>query len=265
MTFRDPFYIESNDVEGLIALVDERLRERYGQDPTIGAIRRLADLKDDRALPVLRRAIKHENVTVKTDAALALYKLGEEEGLNALITWLSSEERLAQRASSALENIDNPNAKEALRKTHRSAANRSESAKAAADREIDMLLVRTIAQSSSSIGPSRGCAIAFFAIPGLIVLIVIVWVVVTMSSRNNSGQQVSSQDQTIGTMRQVKATQLNMRSGPGKQYSVTKVFRQNERIVTIGEPQNIGGELWIQASTPDGQTRGWISRKFLDP
>jgi uncharacterized protein YraI len=66
-------------------------------------------------------------------------------------------------------------------------------------------------------------------------------------------------------MREVRAIQLNMRSGPGKQYSVIKVFTQNERIITIGEPQNTDGELWIQASTPDGQSRGWVTRKFLYP
>ena len=266
MTLRDPFYIESDDVEALIALVDERLRERYGQDPTIGAIRRLADLKDGRAIPVLRKALDHANVTVKTDAALALHKFGEEAGLNSLISWLSSEERLVQRASDALEKIDEPKAKEALRKSKRSAANRSESVKATVKREIDLSLARAIAQTAPSTGPSRGCAIAFFAIPGVVVLIIIVWVVVTMNGRNSAQrEQVPTQNQTIGTMRQVKAKQLNMRSGPGKQYSVVRVFTQNERIVTIGEPQNIGGELWIQASTPDGQTRGWITRKFLYP
>lgn len=262
MTIRDPFYIESDDVDGLIALVEERLRERYGQDPTIGAIRRLADLKDRRAIPVLKKAIRHANVTVKTDAALALHKFREPEGLDSLISWLRSEERLAQRAASALEKIDDPRAAEALGKASHSSASRSESTKAATDREIDLIVARTIAQGPSSTGPSRGCAIAIFAA----ILIAIIWVIAIMIGRNSSDRgQSSSQSQTVGTMRQVKANQLNMRSGPGKQYSVVRTFSQNERIVTIGEPQNVDGQLWIQASTPDGQTRGWIIRKFLDP
>jgi uncharacterized protein YraI len=65
--------------------------------------------------------------------------------------------------------------------------------------------------------------------------------------------------------RAVRAKQLNMRSGPGTQYSVVQVFKQNEIIVTIGEPQNVNGEPWIQASTPDGRTRGWVNRKLLNP
>ena len=108
----------------------------------------------------------------------------------------------------------------------------------------------------------RGCLIAI----GIVVVIVIVAVIAIMSgNRGSSTQQPAQHNQTVGTMREVRATQLNMRSGPGKQYSVVRVFKQNERIVTIGEPQSVNGELWIQASTPDGQTRGWITRKFLSP
>src|ERR1044072_155406 len=108
------FYINSNDVDGLIALVSEKLGQKSGQDPTIGAIRRLADLKDRRAIPVLRQAMSHSNVTVKTDAALALYKLGQSEGLDTLISWLSSDERLASRAAGALRDITDPRATAAL-------------------------------------------------------------------------------------------------------------------------------------------------------
>jgi SH3 domain-containing protein len=111
-------------------------------------------------------------------------------------------------------------------------------------------------------GQDRGCLIAI----GIVVVIVIVLVIAIMSGKGvNSTQQPAQQGQTVGTMREVRAVQLNMRSGPGKHYSVVRVFKQNERIVTIGEPQNVNGELWIQASTPDGQTRGWITRKFLSP
>ena len=78
-------------------------------------------------------------------------------------------------------------------------------------------------------------------------------------------QPSNSSNATVGTMRAVKPIQLNMRSGPGKQYSVVRVFKQDERIVSIGEPQNVNGELWIQAVTPDGQTRGWVNRQMLYP
>jgi hypothetical protein len=69
------FYSESNDVEALIALVEEKIQQRYGQDPTIGAIHRLGDLGDKRAVPVLTRASGHANRGVSESAKLALSKL----------------------------------------------------------------------------------------------------------------------------------------------------------------------------------------------
>ncbi len=121
--------------------------------------------------------------------------------------------------------------------------------------------------ASTAPSPSRGCAIGFFVIIGIVVLIVIVWVVAIMSGGGSTTQQRPSppQGQTVGTMRAVSANQLNMRSGPGQTYSVVRSFSRNQRIVTIGDPQTVNGEQWIQASTPDGQTRGWVIRKFLSP
>ncbi len=108
----------------------------------------------------------------------------------------------------------------------------------------------------------RGCLIAI----GIVVAIVSVLAISSLiGNRGRSTQQPAEQTQNVGTMREVRAIQLNMRSGPGKQYSVVRLFKQNERIVTIGESQNVNGELWIQALTPDGQTRGWVNLKFLSP
>jgi hypothetical protein len=113
----------------------------------------------------------------------------------------------------------------------------------------------------------RGCLVAI----GIVVLIVIIAVIAVMSGSHpashpaNPPLSVPQQGQTVGTMRSVTAIQLNMRSGPGTQYPVVRVFKQNERIVTIGESQTVNREQWIQASTPDGQTRGWITRKLLSP
>lgn len=69
----------------------------------------------------------------------------------------------------------------------------------------------------------------------------------------------------VGTMREVNTINLNMRSGPGPNYSVVATFPKHSRIVSYGETRNVDGELWTQASTPDGQTRGWVKRKFLSP
>jgi hypothetical protein len=86
--------------------------------------------------------------------------------------------------------------------------------------------------------------------------------------RDTTAPQVvnnSTQSRIVGTMREVNTTNLNMRSGPGSNYSVVSVFPKKARIVSYGETRMVDGELWTQASTPDGQTRGWVNRKFLSP
>jgi hypothetical protein len=75
----------------------------------------------------------------------------------------------------------------------------------------------------------------------------------------------SSQAGIIGTMREVNTINLNMRSGPGATYPVVATFPRKARIVSYGETRNVDSELWTQASTPDGQTRGWVNRKYLSP
>ena len=69
----------------------------------------------------------------------------------------------------------------------------------------------------------------------------------------------------VGTLREVNTLNLNMRSGPGENYSVIATFPKKSRIVSYGETKNIDGALWTQASTPDGKIRGWVNRKFLSP
>lgn len=109
-----------------------------------------------------------------------------------------------------------------------------------------------------------GCVLAVGAV--LAVGGLLVWAVKNEEAKHISSPQQSASapsGSSVGTMRAINANQLNMRGGPGPSYPVVRVFARNERIVTIGDPQNVNGEQWIQASTPDGQTRGWVTRKFL--
>jgi len=76
---------------------------------------------------------------------------------------------------------------------------------------------------------------------------------------NNGSSQI------VGTTRAVTAPQLNMRSGPGPNYPVVRVFNRNEIVVSVGEPTNTNGELWIRTATRDGQVWGWTNRKYLSP
>lgn len=111
----------------------------------------------------------------------------------------------------------------------------------------------------------RGCLIAIGVIVAIVVISYIIVVINKQSRMSSQSEPAPQQGQLVGTMRAVNANQLNMRSGAGQTYPVVRVFARNERIVTIGDPQNVNGEQWIQASTPDGQTRGWVIRKFLTP
>jgi DNA-binding NarL/FixJ family response regulator len=122
--------------------------------------------------------------------------------------------------------------------------------------------------TTESKGESNGIGCVLAVVVVLAVGGLLVWAVKNEEAKHISSPQQSASapsGSSVGTMRAVRPLQLNMRSRPGKQYSVVRVFKQNERIVTIGEPQNVDGELWIQAATPDGQTRGWVGLNSLYP
>lgn len=124
----------------------------------------------------------------------------------------------------------------------------------------------TYSSSSSSGSTNRGCLVGCIVLIAVVALIGMIWAAVVINTSTTTSQQPSPQQpQTVGTMRAINANELNLRSGPGRTNPVLRVFTRNERIVTYGDPQIVDGEQWIQASTPDGQTRGWIARKFLTP
>lgn len=75
------------DVHRLVAAVEANLqrREPLGQSDTIGFVRQLAITGDPRAIPVLRKAVRHQRLSLRIDAALALHGLGDPDGVAALI------------------------------------------------------------------------------------------------------------------------------------------------------------------------------------
>jgi hypothetical protein len=90
----------------------------------------------------------------------------------------------------------------------------------------------------------------------------------TMLSKRNPatpGVTKSRQAGPVGTLREVNTMNLNMRSGPGPKFPLIATFTKKSKIVSYGETKIVDGELWTQASTPDGGTRGWVVRKFLSP
>src|ERR1035437_1719153 len=113
MSIGDPFYVNSDDVEYLLGIVRDGLSRPSGQDPTIGAIRRLADLGDRTAISLFHQALNHSNVTVKVDAALALHRLNEEAGLKALI-FFASEDKSSINAIRAMAKTNDPRARDFL-------------------------------------------------------------------------------------------------------------------------------------------------------
>jgi len=75
------------DVPRLVAAVEANLlrREPLGQSDTIGFVRQLAVTGDPRAIQVLRKAVRHQRLSLRIEAALALHALGDPDGVAALI------------------------------------------------------------------------------------------------------------------------------------------------------------------------------------
>lgn len=75
------------DVHRLVAAVEANLqrREPLGQSDTVGFVRQLAVTGDPRAVPVLRKAVRHQRLSLRIEAALALHALGDPDGVASLI------------------------------------------------------------------------------------------------------------------------------------------------------------------------------------
>ena len=75
------------DIHRLVAAVEANLqrREPLGQSDTVGFVRQLAVTGDPRAIPVLRKAVRHQRLSLRIEAALALHALGDPDGVAALI------------------------------------------------------------------------------------------------------------------------------------------------------------------------------------
>lgn len=73
----------------------------------------------------------------------------------------------------------------------------------------------------------------------------------------------SPRSNVSGTVRQINANELNLRSGPGKDYPILRVFTRGEELVSFDELQKADGYIWVRVQTLNGQTQGWIVRKYL--
>jgi hypothetical protein len=84
--------IGRGDVRRAIPTLEENLQRRVGMghDDTLWLIRGLAVAGDRRAIPVLKQALRHHKTNVVTDAALALHALGDDAGLQTLLSGLRS-------------------------------------------------------------------------------------------------------------------------------------------------------------------------------
>jgi len=106
----------------------------------------------------------------------------------------------------------------------------------------------------------------------VIALVILFWIgsgilsfIGNLATRRTQPANPPTQNRIVGTMREVNTINLNMRSGPGANYPVVATFSQRTRIVSYGETRTVDGQLWTQASTPDGQIRGWVNRRYLSP
>jgi hypothetical protein len=79
----------SFDPNELMAEVRNGLRQPHGQDGVIGALEVLGKMRELRAVPLFKEALRHTNNGTRTNAALALYRCGDPAGLTALTEWVS--------------------------------------------------------------------------------------------------------------------------------------------------------------------------------
>ena len=112
----------SGDPNELMAVVRDGLSRPDRQDPVIGALEALGEMREQRAVPLFKQALGHTNNGTRTRAAVALYQCGDAEGINALLKWVSQVQtnpRGAVQAIHALGKIGNSDSTEALRRLQR--------------------------------------------------------------------------------------------------------------------------------------------------
>lgn len=98
--------------ERYIAEVEDGLMRTHGQDPVIYAVEQLGEIGNIRAIPILKKALKHNNIFVHNGAAKSLFLLGDPTGLQVLLDDLKSyDDKKIRYAISALSSI---RAKEAV-------------------------------------------------------------------------------------------------------------------------------------------------------
>lgn len=108
---------------------------------------------------------------------------------------------------------------------------------------------------SSNSGPS-GCLVLLGV--GLVLLFVISLCVQT--GKRNVNRNTANVAQTYRTG-YVNTINLNLRSGPGSNYSVITILPQNTQIIYLNQSQNNDGTVWVKVRA--GSQEGWASQKYL--
>lgn len=117
--------------------------------------------------------------------------------------------------------------------------------------------------SGATDNPIIGCFLIVVIL--LVVFIAFCGPPLTQQQRTQETVVDSQQSRSVGAVHEVNTINLNMRSGPGRGYPIVGTFPKRSKLVLYGETATIDGEPWTQASTPDGQTKGWVNRIYLSP
>lgn len=178
----------SSNPDELMALVRDGLGRSDRQDPVIGALETLGNMREQRAVPLFKQALGHTNNGTRTRAAVALYQCGDQEGLHTLVKWVSqvqSNPRGAVQAIHALGKIGNADSTEALRKLqrdHGTATVMFQGDQRSISSIVDSLLsVATKSAPSSSTGPttaqkaSSGCLTLAISLAVVLGSLVVFW------------------------------------------------------------------------------------------
>lgn len=126
--------------------------------------------------------------------------------------------------------------------------------------------------SDSSSSASDTIIGTIIAIPCLLVIGVIALVAILFISMivqdvylKDKGKQKQSSSHSSyqrGTGWEVNTRQLNVRSGPGSNYSVVETLPKGSRLTVISDDKNTGAASWVKVVTPSGE-EGWANIKYL--
>ncbi len=98
---------------------------------------------------------------------------------------------------------------------------------------------------------------AFLVIGGVVIgILLLIAIIVFRSYRSNLGSSANFVENAY-----VNTQQLNLRSGPGTEYSVVTKLSQGDSVICLERAQSRDGTTWVRIRA--GSFEGWVNQKLL--